>query len=479
MANDVKPLNETVSKKWKNLLEGVDAAGESLGIAPVKGGAKKAAIAQMLEATAHETKYGETAKTLLENGIGGSTSNVTGGIDNVDPILINLVRRLAPNLVAYDMVGVQPMTGPTGLIFALRSFTIAQPAGPHGRPGDGRNGFQTGAALNSNGRTPAQQDGFDGLATAETFYNEVDDTLSGTGTQTSNLTPPDYATYQVGSGMSTAAGERLGSVDGGLFNQLSFTIEKTAVEAKTRALRATYTNELSQDLRAVHGLDAEDLLSSTLATELTAEINREIINTIRMVARLSPGDLQYSNGVVVTDSNGPVLSGIAMFNLDTNTDGRWSNEKQKGLLVKIAKMSNRIAKKTRRGKANFIICSSDVASILDLTGKLTYAPAVDNNLTVDDTGNTFVGILQGRMKVYIDPYLGYDEIIVGYKGQTPIDAGMFYCPYVPLQMVKAVDPNTFQPAMGYKTRYGLVANPFTTIERNNNLYFEKCRIVNL
>ena len=471
MATLKEEEQKQIRETWKPIVDGVDKDGESLGYAPIKDAHKRACTAALLENA--KVEY------LKENGIGGSSSNVTGGIDNVDPILINLVRRLAPNLVAYDMVGVQPMSGPTGLIFALRSFTVAQPAGPHGRPGDARNGFQTGSTVNTAGRTPAQQEGFDGVATSETFYNEVDDTLSGTGTQTSNLTPPNYSSYSVGTGMSTAAGERLGATDGGLFNQLSFTIEKTSVEAKTRALRATYTNELSQDLRAVHGLDAEDLLSSTLATELTAEMNREIINTIRMVARLSPGDVTYSNGTVVTDSNGPVLGAVATFDLDVNSDGRWSNEKHKSLLVKIAKMANRIAKKTRRGKANFLICSSDVASILDLTGKMLYAPALDNNLTVDDTGNTFVGILQGRMKVYIDPFLGYDEIIVGYKGQTPIDAGMFFCPYVPLQMVKAVDPNTFQPAMGYKTRYGIAANPFTTVERNNNLYFEKCRIVNL
>ena len=481
MANEQLPTAAaTTSKKWKNLLEGVDDAGESLGIAAVKGPSKKAAIAQMLEATAHETKYGETAKTLIENGLGGVTSNVTGGVDNVDPILINLVRRLAPNLVAYDMVGVQPMTAPTGLIFALRSFVVAQPQGPHGRPGDARTGFQTGAALNSDGRTPAEQDAFDGVASSETFYNEVDDTLSGAGSATSIATAPNYSTFATGTGMSTAAGEALGSTTGGVFSQLSFTIGKTAVEAKTRALRATYSNELAQDLRAVHGLDAEDLLSTTLATELTSELNRELINTIRMVARLAPGNIQYSNGTVIVDSNGDAILGpTATFDLDLNSDGRWSAEKYKSLLVLIAKAANRIAKKTRRGRANFIICSSDVASVLDLTGKLTYSPAIDNSLTVDDTGNTFVGILSGRMKVYIDPFLGYDEIIVGYKGVTAIDAGMFYCPYVPLQMVKATDPQTFQPAMGYKTRYGLVSNPFTTLERNNNLYFEKQRIVNL
>lgn len=479
MANTDTQDRETVNKKWKNLLEGVDEKGEALGIAPVKGSGKKAAIAQMLEATAHETKYGETAKTLLENGIGGAVSNVTGGIDIVDPILINLVRRLAPNLIAYDMVGVQPMTGPTGLIFALRSFVTSQPAGPHGTPGDARTGFQAGAALDSNGRTPAQVGGFAGVESGETFYNEVNDALSGTGTQTSNATAPNYSTYSVGSGMSTAAGENLGTVNGNVFQQMSFTIEKTSVEAKTRALRATYTNELAQDLRAVHGLDAEDLLSTTLATELTSELNREIINRIRQTARLSPGRPLYSNGTVETDSSGPMLGATALFDLDANTDGRWSDEKWKFLLAEINKMCNRVAKATRRGRGNFMICSSDVASILDLTGKMLYSPAIDSNLTVDDTGNTFVGILQGRIKVYIDPYLGYDEIIVGYKGATAIDAGMFYCPYVPLQMVKAVDPNSFQPAIGYKTRYGIVSNPFTTIDINNNLYFEKTRIVNL
>lgn len=464
--------NKTVVQKWNKLLEGKDDQGETLGFAPVKNEHKKFVTARLLENTLNEAqKINET----------NNVNNVTAGVDNFDPILINMVRRLAPNLMAYDVVGVQPMSGPTGLIFALRSFYGNQPQGPHGRPGDGRSQFQTGAELNSNGRTPRDQWGYDAVAPDEAFYYEVDTTHAGGGTQTSNLTPPNYNTYSVGSGISTSAAEALGTDAGNPFNEMSFAIDKKSVEAKTRALRATWSLELQQDLKAVHGLDAEGELSNILATEITAEINREIINRIRMVAKISSGELQYGNdGSLVTDTNGdPILGAAGMFDLQVNTDGRWQNEKHKALLFKIGKEANRIAKETRRGRGNFIICSSDVAEALHLAGKMIYSPSIDDNLPADDTGNTFVGMLNGRYKVFVDPYLGYDEVIVGYKGSSPIDAGMFYCPYVPLSMVKATDPRSFQPAMGYKTRYGIVENPFTTLERNANVYYRKFRVKNL
>ncbi len=281
--------------------------------------------------------------------------------------------------------------------------------------------------------------------------------------------------------MATTTAETLGrGLSGdGTFNEMSFTIEKTSVEAKTRALKAEYTNELSQDLRAVHGLDAEQELSNILSVEINAEINREIVNSIRLVAKLAAAEATYTNGVVVTDSNGVVKSAVGTWDIDINSDGRWQAEKYKALLMKINKEANAIAKDTRRGRGNFIVCSSNVAAALDLSGKLIYSPAVDNNLNADDTGNTFVGVLQGRYKVYIDPYIGFDEIIVGYKGANQMDAGFFYCPYVPLQMVKAINPNDFQPRISFKTRYGIVSNPFTTFTRNANSYYRKFQISNI
>lgn len=470
---ETQELSEEVAKverrsaKWAAIVESKDTDGNDLGFDSIKTHERKRHTAQLLENT--EREYIKEA-------------NVTTGVDNVDPILINLVRRTAPNLLAYDLVGVQPMTGPTGLIFAMRSHYGDQPQGPFGRPGDARTGFETGAAVDSQGDTPAQQNGIDGKATNEAFYNEADTPFSGTGTQTSNLSAPDYNAYTTGTGFSTTAAETLGgpATADAAWAEMSFTIEKTSVEAQSRGLKAEYSTEVQQDLRAVHGLDAETELSNILSTEILAEINREITNRIRQVAKIAPAEVLYSNGSVVLDSFGaPILGTVGLFDLDANTDGRWQAEKFKALLFKINKEANAIAKDTRRGRANFIVCSSDVASALDLSGKLEYAPAVDNNLTVDDTGNTFVGILQKRFKVYIDPYLGYDEIIVGYKGSSQMDAGFFYCPYVPLQMHRAIDAGTFQPKIAFKTRYGIVANPFTTLNANGNTYYRKFKIQNL
>lgn len=464
LTEDVKRIND----KWGNIIESRDDEGKDLGFAKIQETQKKTITARLLENTERE---------LIKE-----TTNRTTGVDNVDPVLISLVRRTAPNLLAYDLVGVQPMTGPTGLIFAMRAHYGTQPQGPFGRPGDARTGFQTGDEVDSQGDTTAQQNGIDGSATNEAFYNEANNVYTGTGTQTSNASAPNYSAYSVGTAFGTSYGETLGrglSGDGD-FAEMSFTIEKTSVEAQTRALKAEYTHELSQDLKAVHGLDAETELSNILSTEILAEINREIVNRIRQVAKIAPGENTYSNGSLVLDSNdAPVVGTAGLFDLEINSDGRWSAEKYKSLLMKINKEANAIAKDTRRGRGNFIVCSSDVASVLDLTGKLDYAPAIDNNLNVDDTGNTYVGMLQGRYKVYIDPYLGYDEIIVGYKGANQMDAGFFYCPYVPLQMMRAIGENTLQPKIAFKTRYGVVANPFTTLNANANSYYRKFKVSNL
>lgn len=457
---------EDIKEKWQPLIEGVDEDGNELGLPAIASYDKKRIVARLLENT--EKQY------LAEN--------QTTGIDIVDPVLINLVRRTAPNLMAYDTVGVQPMNGPTGLIFALRAHRGAQPVGPFGRPGDARSGFETGDDVDSQGDTTSEQWGIDGKATNEILFGEADTTFSGTGTQTSNATAPNYTAYSVGTGLGTNVAENLGGpgTNDGDFGEVSFTIEKRSVEAKERTLKADYTVQIAQDLKAVHGLDAETELSNILSTEILAEKNREIINRIRQIAKIAPAEALYSNGSVVTDSAGDVTLGtVGLFDLDANTDGRWQAEKFKALLMKINKEANSIAKDTRRGRGNFLIVSSDVASALDLAGKLDYAPAADNTLNVDDTGNTYVGMLQGRFKVYVDPYLDYDEVIVGYKGPNQMDAGMFYCPYVPLQMFRATDPNTFQPKIAYRTRYGIVANPFTTLKANSNSYFRKFKIDNL
>jgi len=356
-----------------------------------------------------------------------TAANATGnGVSNWDPILISLVRRAMPNLIAYVIAGVQPMTGPTGLIFAMRSRYTSQSG-------------------------------------TEALFNEADTDFSGTGTHggasdslgLSGTGGPGTAgataggtvsdSFGIGTGMDTADAEALGNT-GNAFAQMAFSIEKATVTAKSRALKAEYTMELAQDLKAIHGLDAEGELANILSAEILAEINREVIRTINVKAKLGA---QQSN---VTNSG--------VFNLSTDADGRWSAEKFKGLIVQIEREANVIAKETRRGKGNFILCSSDVASALAASGMLDYAPALSTNLSVDDTGNTFAGVLNGRMKVYIDPYSTNDYITVGYRGTNPYDAGMFYCPYVPLTMVRAVGENDFQPRIGFKTRYGMVTNPF-------------------
>jgi hypothetical protein len=435
-------LAEEIQNKWSPVLDH-----DALGV--IKDQHRRSVTAIMLENTEKALQesagayqsLNETQSLLPANFIGGSSSVAgTGGIDTFDPVLISLVRRAMPNLIAYDICGVQPMTGPTGLIFAMRSRYSNQ---------DGSSGFANGGNMDN-----------------ETFYNEVNTAFTGQGgltgrnantfgegfkgtfpgaTNTSPLTATN--TYNTGKGMSTAAGEALGVDSGNVFPQMAFSIEKVTVTAVTRALKAEYTMELAQDLKAIHGLDAETELANILSAEVLAEINREIVRTINITATQGAMDNTTTQGV---------------FDLDTDSNGRWSVEKFKGLMFQLEREANQIAKQTRRGKGNMVICSSDVASALQMAGVLDYTPALNSNrLEVDDTGNTFAGVLNGRLKVYIDPYaLGGNYLTVGYKGSSAFDAGLFYCPYVPLQMVRAVDQGTFQPKIGFKTRYGVVANPF-------------------
>jgi hypothetical protein len=360
-----------------------------------------------------------SAGFLSENA--AAPANATGSVNNFDPVLISLVRRAMPNLIAYDVCGVQPMNGPTGLIFAMKSR------------------YQGGSTSNR-----------------EALFNEAETQFSGdsSGTHDSdnasgfNGIDSEGArlTSLAAGGMPTADAEALGATGGSSFNEMGFTIERQTVTAKSRALKAEYSLELAQDLKAIHGLDAETELANILSAEILAEINREVIRTVNSQAKTGA---QQAN----VTSNG-------IFNLSSDADGRWSAEKFKGLTVQIDREANVIAKETRRGKGNVVICSSDVATALAAAGSLDYSPAINNSLQVDDTGNTFAGVLNGRTRVYIDPYANTDYITVGYKGQNPYDSGVFYCPYVPLQMVKAVGENDFQPKIGFKTRYGMASNPF-------------------
>jgi len=372
------------------------------------------------------------------NNMGGNFINpqvgTAGNLAGYDPILISLVRRAMPNLMAYDLCGVQPMTAPTGLIFALRSRYGGGTAGAEAL-------FQE--ANPYAGATAASQSA--GLSA---------DPMGSTGDRTNiehlNTAQGDFR------GMSTATAEGLGSGGGNQdFNDMGFSIERIAVEAKTKALKAEYTTELAQDLKAVHGLDAETELANILSTEILSEINREVIRTLYRNAKLGCQQFDIATG--------------GIYDLYADSDGRWSAERFRGLMFQIEREANQIAKETRRGKGNFVLCTSDVASALAMGGFLNISPALNVSLDVDDTGNTFVGTLNGKFKVYVDPYAAGsagvshaygDYAVVGYRGANPYDAGFFYCPYVPLQMVRAVDPNTFQPKIGFKTRYGMVANPF-------------------
>jgi hypothetical protein len=403
-------------------------------------------------------------------GNGGYTSSGGQTVAGFDPVLISLIRRSMPNLVAYDLAGVQPMSGPTGLIFAMRSKYTSQ-GGTEALFDEADTAFS------------GQNEGFDltgGFSDAAAGLG----TTAQAGSNPSALNPVATASstgYNVGQGMQTGDAEDLGST-GDAFNEMAFSIEKVTVTAKSRALKAEYSLELAQDLKAIHGLNAEAELANILSSEILAEINREVIRTVYKVAE---------QGAV----SNTATAGI--FDLDIDSNGRWSVEKFKGLLFQIERDANAIAQRTRRGKGNMILCSADVASALTMAGVLDYTPALNANLNVDDTGNTFAGVLQGKYRVYIDPYsanltsgnasAGNQYYVVGYKGSSPYDAGLFYCPYVPLQMVRAVGENSFQPKIGFKTRYGMVANPFaegTTVGAgrlrvNSNRYYRRVAVKNL
>ena len=469
--------SEHLQEKWAPLLnyEGLD---------PIKDNHRKAVTAVLLE---NQEKFLREQSSFENGGMlteqptnnSGSGANpgmgavTTGAMQGFDPVLISLIRRSMPNLVAYDLAGVQPMSGPTGLIFAMRS-----------------------RYTNNTGN--------------ETFYNEVDTAFSGNqagnndangysdraagfgstaqfGSNPSVLNPVGSAVstnYNVGQGMRTDTAEALDGTGNNAFNQMAFSIEKVTVTAKSRALKAEYSLELAQDLKAIHGLNAEAELANILSTEILAEINREVIRTIYKIAE---------QGAVSNTAT------AGEFDLDIDSNGRWSVEKFKGLLFQIERDANAIAQRTRRGKGNIIMCSADVASALTMAGVLDYTPALNANLNVDDTGNTFAGVLQGKYRVYIDPYSanlsaanaaqngGNQYYVVGYKGSSPYDAGLFYCPYVPLQMVRAVGENSFQPKIGFKTRYGLTANPFAEgsdaglgrLRVNSNRYYRRVAVKNL
>ena len=442
-------LSETHEKKWQPVLEHPD-------LPKITDSYRRAVTSVILENQERASK--EDAAFLSE----AAPTNATGSaISNWDPILISLVRRAMPNLIAYDIAGVQPMTGPTGLIFAMRSRYTNQ---------TGAEAFFDEADSDFSGRNAAGSsvDGYSSTAHSGANPAVLNDSSPGT--------------YTKGTAMTTAAAEALGDASGNAFAEMAFSIEKSTVTAKSRALKAEYTMELAQDLKAIHGLDAETELANILSAEILAEINREVVRTIYINAE---------KGAAVNTTN------AGIFDLDTDSNGRWSVERFKGLMFQLERDANRIAQRTRRGKGNMIICSSDVASALQMAGVLDYTPALNNNLNVDDTGNTFAGVLNGRYKVYIDPYSANSAAkqyyVVGYKGTSPYDAGMFYCPYVPLQMVRAVGQDTFQPKIGFKTRYGLIANPFAETgaisgaatavndagSANSNRYYQRVQVANL
>jgi hypothetical protein len=468
--------SEHLQEKWAPLLnyEGLDS---------IKDSHRRAVTAVLLENQEkflREQSSFETAGSFLTEaptnsvGNGGFTNaGGTGPTAGFDPVLISLIRRSMPNLVAYDIAGVQPMSGPTGLIFAMRSRYVNQ---------NGTEAFfdevdtafsgQPAGLNNANGFT----DGTVGMGTT-----------SQSGSNPSVLNPVGTASstgYDVGQGMRTDTAENLDGAGSDAFNQMAFSIEKVTVTAKSRALKAEYSLELAQDLKAIHGLNAEAELANILSTEILAEINREVIRTVYKVAEQGAVQNVATPGI---------------FDLDVDSNGRWSVEKFKGLLFQIERDANAIAQRTRRGKGNIIMCSADVASALTMAGVLDYTPALNANLNVDDTGNTFAGTLMGKFRVYIDPYAanltssngtpGNQYYVVGYKGSSPYDAGLFYCPYVPLQMVRAVGENNFQPKIGFKTRYGMVANPFAegnasnqgfgNLNINKNRYYRRVSVKNL
>jgi hypothetical protein len=402
----------------------------------------------------HKVQASLLGEDVPTNVMGASSAtSSTGGIDIYNPVLISMVRRCVPNLIAYDLIGVQPMTGPTGLIFAFRP----------------RYDSQTGTeALYTEANT-----GWSATARGNAAHLASNSQWIGhTGTSPALANSTNY-TYQPG--FDTAFSEMLGKDDGNLFNEMAFTIESVNVTAKARGLRAGYTRELAQDLRAVHGLDAEGELANIISQQIMFDINREVIRMINVSATIGAQD-------------GTNVAGT--FNLDIDSDGRWSVEKFKGLIFQLEREANAIAKATRRGKGNFVLCGSDTASALKMSGLLVYNPSMATDLNVDDTGNTFAGILNGSLRVYIDPYFvsssNVEYATVGYKGANQFDSGLFYCPYVPLEMYTAVDPRSYQPSIAFKTRYGTIANPFATTAAdgtinftNKNIYYRRLGVSNL
>ena len=453
-------LSEAIQNKWQPVLDHPD-------LPKITDSYKRAVTSVILEN--QEKALKEDAAFLSE----AAPSNATGAsIQNWNPILISLVRRAMPNLIAYDICGVQPMTGPTGLIFAMRSKYTSQSG------------------------TEAL---FDEADSDFSSRNKAGDSTTGNGVTEQRganpaiLNDSPAGEYTRGQGMTTAYAEALGDSSNNAFAEMAFSIEKSTVTAKSRALKAEYTMELAQDLKAIHGLDAETELSNILSAEILAEINREVVRTVYRTAEVGAADNDNSHAAINTTTAG-------IFDLDTDSNGRWSVERFKGLMFQLERDANTIAQRTRRGKGNMIICSSDVASALQMAGVLDYTPALNNNLNVDDTGNTFAGVLNGKYRVYIDPYAANlasnaspskQYYVVGYKGTSPYDAGIFYCPYVPLQMVRAVGQDSFQPKIGFKTRYGLVANPFAGAgsgdsitadgvgNANANRYYRRVQVTNI
>ena len=441
---------EHLQEKWQPVLEHPD-------LPKIEDSYKRAVTTLILENQEKASKEDSAflAETAPVNSMGG------GQLDTWDPILISLVRRAMPNLIAYDVCGVQPMTGPTGLIFAMRSSFTSQ---------DGAEALMDEAQPDFSNQNAAGTIGGGDVGATETNPAVLNDS-------------PSAGTYTSATGMTRSEAEALGDSGSNAFAQMAFSIEKSTVTAVSRALKAEYTMELAQDLKAIHGLDAETELSNILSTEILAEINREVIRSLYVTA--------VAGAQVNTTTAG-------IFDLDTDSNGRWSGEKFKGLMFQIERDANAIGQQTRRGKGNMIICSADVASALQMAGVLDYTPALNNSLNVDDTANTFAGVMNGRYKVYVDPYsanvAASQYYVCGYKGTSPYDAGFFYCPYVPLQMVRAVGENSFQPKIGFKTRYGMAANPFAaagavaaadtvntdaSLDANTNAWYRRVKVTNL
>ena len=437
---------EHLQEKWQPVLEHPD-------LPKIEDSYKRAVTTLILE---NQEKALKEDRSFLSE---AAPTNSTGGqFDTWDPILISLVRRAMPNLIAYDVCGVQPMTGPTGLILAMRSSYTSM-----------------------NGAEALVDEADSGISNDDAAGNLTSSAMTGSNPAILNDASP--GTYLSPTGMTTAQGEALGDSSTNAFAEMAFSIEKSTVTAVSRALKAEYTMELAQDMKAIHGLDAETELSNILSSEILAEINREVVRSLYITA--------VKGAMINTSTPG-------IFDLDTDSNGRWSVEKFKGLMFAIERDANAVGQQTRRGKGNMLICSADVASALQMAGVLDYTPALNNNLNVDDTTTTFAGVMNGRFKVYVDPYAANvtakQYYICGYKGTSPYDAGFFYCPYVPLQMVRAVGENTFQPKIGFKTRYGLAANPFAaagavaagdtvntdaSLDANTNAWYRRVQVTNL